>query len=738
MVKNIDRMIESVIEREDLMRELAEQESYEDVYDFCTSIEDGYTQEELFGFLDEAYEDYGYAVPEVENNALDYVAGGKGDFRGKIMAGVLSSLALFPASAVGTSALNQNSSKVSYENSASSVENKKGIKAGVRALSAMCNYKYSKSKSDKINLENESKRLDKVFGKLPLTEDTKSQFKNVILSIKGEKLKYANEGKVYNHGDVIYVNAPIFSNEKEYTKTIFADEEPYVYSFSDMDKGSEKSKVEQIFGPTSEDKKSKGNVFYYIKNLFKKSNERKSLYSYIKSHPGRGCVIFNNYKNLHNKDVDEALEKIIDTGKITVSGEEIDCSGMTFILNDNSGYFSNKINRKIVRALSFDCESSFLNKLKIVDFDITPDQKVKNNFNFSNNFSSINYFYPGIKINVTLSDEELNKIIEKEGLKDEDYDELTYQCSLGHNFRRISHELFNYLDSKYGRKTWEQSDAVGSVDVELGCELRDDFKSDLSYPFRPRNQVEVNGKKMYWGIGATMDEKKRFSRLQDNIINSNLHLIKVFNEVKGQTKAKNQLKYAIYQIATEKHYDKYDKPYERADIFYFIGPSDSGKTYMAEKLCEHKVFSDDNEPYFLSAGDIDSTSRASLFEQVFGSENDHGDENNKKTKGNLCSYIKNHPNGVVVFDEYDKLPDNSLDEAFRVIRDTGRITVDGQELDCSGVTFILTSNESRESLNLIGEKNSRKNDSPVTHYKHDASFTRRLHVVEFEKLSESN
>ncbi len=503
MVKNIDRMIESVIEREDLMRELAEQESYEDVYDFCTSIEDGYTQEELFGFLDEAYEDYGYATPEIENNALDYVAGGKGDFRGKIIAGVLSSLALFPASAVGTSALNQDSSKVNSENSASSVENKKGIKAGVKALSAMCNYKYSKSKSDKINLENESKRLDKVFGKLPLTEDTKSQFKNVILSIKGEKLKYANEGKAYNHGDVIYVNSPFFSNAIESVKTIFADEEPYVYSFSDMDKGSEKSKVEQIFGPTSEDKKSKGNVFYYIKNLFKKSNERKSLYSYIKSHPGRGCVILDNYKNLRNKDVDEALEKIIDTGKITVSGEEIDCSGMTFILNDNSGFFSNKIKSKIVRDLSLDCDSSFLNKLKIVDFDITPDQKVKNNFS---SIIGINYFYPGIKINVILSDEELNKIIEKEGLKDEDYNDLTYQVSLGHNFRRILLGLINYLDSKYGRKAREQSDAVGSVDVELRCELRDDFKSDWNHPFHPRSQVEVNGKKMYWGITATIKD----------------------------------------------------------------------------------------------------------------------------------------------------------------------------------------------------------------------------------------
>ena len=78
MVKNIDRMIESVIEREDLMRELAEQESYEDVYDFCTSIEDGYTQEELFEFLEGAYEDYGYMPSELEDATQNCVAGGKG------------------------------------------------------------------------------------------------------------------------------------------------------------------------------------------------------------------------------------------------------------------------------------------------------------------------------------------------------------------------------------------------------------------------------------------------------------------------------------------------------------------------------------------------------------------------------------------------------------------------------------------------------------------------------------
>ena len=502
MVKNIDRMIESVIEREDLMRELAEQESYDDVYDFCTSIEDGYTQEELFGFLDEAYENYGHAIPEIENNVLDYVAGGKGDFRGKIMAGVLSSLALFPASAVGASALNQDSSKVSSESSASSVENKKGIKAGVKALSAMCNYKYSKDKSS----ISKDELLDKMFDKLRLTEDTKSQLKKVMVSIYNERIKYSQEGKVYDHGDVIYVDGPGLSNKADALKAAFVLERPCVYSFSDMDSGSEKSKVEQIFGPTSEDKKSKGNVFSYIKNLFNKSDKHKSLYSYIKSHPGFGCVILKDYDNLRDKDVDEALEKIIDTGKITVSGEEIDCSGITFILTTDSGKYSNlHFGKKINHKLSGCCDSSFLNKLKIVDFDRTAERKVRNCIESVTRECFLQRYTSDVEINVILSDEEVNKIVEKEGLKNDNYDEFTYNHSLEYKIRRA---LYGILYKDYGLEKMGKIKAQNKINIEFKCELKEysSTEMELEEKFIPNGVVEVDGKKMYWGITATIKD----------------------------------------------------------------------------------------------------------------------------------------------------------------------------------------------------------------------------------------
>ena len=502
MVKNIDRMIESVIEREDLMRELAEQESYEDAYDFCTSIEDGYTQEELFEFLEGAYEDYGHAIPEIENNVLDYVAGGKGDFRGKIMAGVLSSLTLFPVSVVGTSAINQDSSKVSSENSLSSVENKKEIKAGVKALSAMCNYKYSKSKSSIF----EGKWLDKMFDKLYLTEDTKSQLKKVMVSIDNERSKYLQEGKAYNHGDVIYVDGPRLSNKVDALKTVFAFGQPCVYSLSDMDKETEKSKVEQIFGPTSEDKKTKGNVFSYIKNLFNKSDKHKSLYSYIKSHPGFGCVILKDYDSLRDKDVDEALEKIIDTGKKTLSGEEIDCSGITFILTTNSGNYSNvHLNKKINHKLSGCCDSSFLNKLKIVDFDMTAEQKVRNCIESITREYFLQRYTSDVEINVILSDEEVNKIVEKEGLKNENYDEFTYNHSLRDKIMRA---LYGILYKDYGLEKMGKIKAQNKINIEFKCELKEYSLDEMIFEekFIPKGVVEVDGKMMYWGITATVKD----------------------------------------------------------------------------------------------------------------------------------------------------------------------------------------------------------------------------------------
>ncbi len=224
-------------------------------------------------------------------------------------------------------------------------------------------------------------------------------------------------------------------------------------------------------------------------------------------------------------------------------------------------------------------------------------------------------------------------------------------------------------------------------------------------------------------------------------VESNENINKAFSEIKGQEKAKKQLRRAISSMVVDKYSDflKGDSP-KTGDVFYFIGPSGVGKTYMALKLCEHKAFTNDDQPYLFSAGDIDSKSEESIVEQIFGpkSSDYYGHDGNRKTKSSLYSYIKNHPSGVVIFDEYDKLPDNSLDEVFRSVMDKGKVTVAGQELDCSGVTFILTSNESKESLNLKGGNKAREDDDSITYHTHDVSFTNRIRIVEFEKLFEDN
>lgn len=223
-------------------------------------------------------------------------------------------------------------------------------------------------------------------------------------------------------------------------------------------------------------------------------------------------------------------------------------------------------------------------------------------------------------------------------------------------------------------------------------------------------------------------------------VESDSNLNKAFKEIKGQEKAKKQLRGAISQIIVSK-YSKFknNEDYNKADVFYFIGPSGVGKTFMAVKLCEHKAITNDDQPYIFSAGDVDSKSDDTIVEQIFGPKpSDYSYGSDTKTKSSLYSYIINHPNGVVVFDEYDKLPNNSLDEFFRTAMDKGKVIVAGQELDCSGVTFILTSNESKESLNISGGNTEREKDDSITTGTHDKSFTNRIHVIEFEKLFEDN
>ena len=216
--------------------------------------------------------------------------------------------------------------------------------------------------------------------------------------------------------------------------------------------------------------------------------------------------------------------------------------------------------------------------------------------------------------------------------------------------------------------------------------------------------------------------------------NKNLELL--FKDFKGQEKAKEQIRTAVNQIVVNKdRARRKNEPYSHGDILYFIGPSGVGKSFAAAGLANYQILGN-NGFYLMSSSDVDlSNKKQSVVEQIFGPKAaDFGYDlgnGNVKRRSSLFSYIQNNPNGIVIIDEYDLIADKALDEVMRGITDKGTVIVYGEELDCSGITFILTSNETKSSLNL---SNDQEADGALREHEHDKSFTNRIHVVEFENL----
>lgn len=249
----------------------------------------------------------------------------------------------------------------------------------------------------------------------------------------------------------------------------------------------------------------------------------------------------------------------------------------------------------------------------------------------------------------------------------------------------------------------------------------------------------------YGFFGTAYDKIKRkmdsilYPSLPVNPKSSSESLELLFKDFKGQDEAKEKLRTHINDIVTKKDMARRrGETYSHGDVLYFIGPSGVGKSYAAKGLAKYKILGSDAEPYFMSSSDVDLKNKEeSLVAQIFGPKSaDYGfgysDGNSgKKMRSSLYRYIQNHPNGIVIIDEYDKFYDDSLDEVMRGIIDNGKVHVYNQELDCSGITFILTSNETKASLNQSGEEEM---DASLTEHIHDKSFTNRIRLVEFENL----
>lgn len=264
-----------------------------------------------------------------------------------------------------------------------------------------------------------------------------------------------------------------------------------------------------------------------------------------------------------------------------------------------------------------------------------------------------------------------------------------------------------------------------------------------------------------WPISNMIDRFRSWAKYLENNLNKRPvelgesidNLEYLFDEVKGQQKAKDEVRSIVFNILhRKKHAELTGKPYGHGDVLYFYGPSRVGKTLMARGLAKYKILSPNTEPYYISASEVDKDSRKdTILDQLFGMNNYGGyggfggydlyggnNQNVISKPKNLVKYISENPNGIVIIDEYDKMWSPALDEVMRTIVDNGIINVKGQTINCSGITFILTSNESTQSIkggNQDVEKDVDDGTGSRTYIKHDKSFLNRIRPVEFENLA---
>ena len=227
--------------------------------------------------------------------------------------------------------------------------------------------------------------------------------------------------------------------------------------------------------------------------------------------------------------------------------------------------------------------------------------------------------------------------------------------------------------------------------------------------------------------------------------------------VRGQERAKKGVRGFFNSVTMERERLKaLEKKDSHAHVVVFNGASGTGKSFTAGHLASAIS---NASPYVMSASEVDvNSSKSSIVGQLFGDSYGaygggyYGGYGGQQERKNFVKYIEDHPNdGVVIINEYDKMcvrdsKDHPLDEVMRTFIDEGKATINGKIIDCSGIVFILTTNESDGSLQgkvyvdpvtgkLVDPTAELDSTGSRTIVKHDKSFLNRLTIVSFDNLS---
>lgn len=273
--------------------------------------------------------------------------------------------------------------------------------------------------------------------------------------------------------------------------------------------------------------------------------------------------------------------------------------------------------------------------------------------------------------------------------------------------------------------------------VDTVGRIGDSFKKTGDGLDKVQNMVEKTQKAMKEAAEALSDEPY-------NKDESYKRMLIDLERVKGQENAKKLVKSFFHRVVSDRERSEFTGRKNTAKVVVFNGPSGCGKSMTAGILARALT----NGPiYTMSASEVDPKSGQTLAQQLFAKNSWSWDDSGSS----FSSYIKKHPtDGVVIINEYDKMfkangnNPHELDEVFRTWIDEGTSNLYGKEYDCSGITFILTTNESESSLkgevradaygNLYDPSRENDDTKSLTSVVHDKSFLNRLTVVGFDNL----
>ena len=170
-----------------------------------------------------------------------------------------------------------------------------------------------------------------------------------------------------------------------------------------------------------------------------------------------------------------------------------------------------------------------------------------------------------------------------------------------------------------------------------------------------------------------------------------------------------------------------EDPTKKCLVLSMYGTPGCGKSSFCEDMAKILGASD---PVKISYADFDPADKElSVRKQVSGKWHVGDQERGYFAYGKLVSALKHNKHPFIILDELDKLPKEVISLLWDAV-DTGRINIDGEDINCEGAIFVLPTNQPLSEIKLGGDTDDKNMASKA--------LISRIRMFKFNKPSEKD